>query len=118
MSLTVNAKIYTVDSITGHTFGFQGPANTTLVKDRLVQRAFPAKPTALFSGNTRFAIGVYRSHTLTGAKTAAADGSAKVEFTLPVGISSADVDAYCNDLGAYIASAGFKSNLKAGQANG
>jgi len=118
MSLTVNAKAYTVDSINGSTFGFQGPANTTIVKDRLVQKAQPAKPTAIFSGNSRFEASLYRTHTLTGAKTSTADGSAKVFFTLPVGISSTDVDAYCNDLGAYIATAAFKAAVKAGQANG
>lgn len=118
MSLTVNAKAYTVDSINGSAFGFQGPAHTTLVKDRLVQKSTPAKPTALFSGIQRFTVSLFRSHTLTGAKTTTSDGSVKIEFALPTGISSPDVDSYCNDLGAYIASAGFKANLKAGQANG
>lgn len=118
MSLTVNAKTYTVDSITGSTFGFQGPANTTIVKDRIVQKTAPAKSSATFSGNSRFNVDLYRTHTLTGAKTTTADGSCKVGFVLPVGISAADVDSYCNDVGAYIASAAFKTNLKAGQANG
>jgi len=118
MSLTVNAKAYVVDSINGSTFSFQGPANTTSVKDRLIQKATPAKPSAVFSGLARFAVNLYRTHTLTGAKTTTGDGSMKVEFALPVGISNADVDAYCADLGAYLASAGFKANLKIGLANG
>lgn len=118
MALTVNAKTYTVDSINGSTFGFQGPSNTTSVKDRLVQKAAPAKATASFSGLSRFYASLYRTHALTGAKTATGDGSAKVELNLPVGILSADVDAYCNDLGAYLASTAFKTAVKAGQANG
>lgn len=118
MALTVNAKTYTVDSINGSTFGFQGPANTTLVKDRMTQKTAVPKPSAAFSGNSRFDIAFYRSHTLTGAKTATADGSMKIGFVLPVGISGADVDSYCADAAAYIASAAFKANLKAGQANG
>lgn len=118
MSLTVNAKTYTVDSINGSAFSYQGPANTTSVKDRLVQKATPAKPSTVFSGLTRFSVNMYRTHTLTGAKTATADGSAKTEFALPVGMASADIDSYCNDLGAYIASAGFKTAIKSGQANG
>jgi hypothetical protein len=47
-----------------------------------------------------------------------ADGSMETLFTFPVGISDADRDAYCNDFGAYIASAAFKAALKAGQVNG
>jgi len=118
MSLTVNAKAYTVDSSNGSAFSYQGPANTTSVKDRLVQKSVPAKPTATFSGLSRFSVYLYRTHTLTGAKTPTADGSAKVDFSLPVGIANGDVDSYCNDLGAYIASAAFKTAIKAGQANG
>jgi len=118
MSLTVNAKTYSVDSINGSSFGFQGPSNTVSVKDRLVQKTASPKPTAVFSGNSRFDLAFYRTHTLTGAKTATADGSCKVGFVLPVGIANADIDSYCNDVGAYIASAAFKTALKAGQANG
>jgi hypothetical protein len=118
MSLTVNAKAYTVDSISGSTFGFQGPANTVSVKDRITQKSVPPKPTATFSGNSRFEVALYRTHTLTGAKTTTADGSTKIAHVFPVGVSSADIDAHCNDLGAYIASAAYKTAVKNGQANG
>lgn len=116
--MLVNAKTYTADGWDTNSVRFQGPANTTSVKDRLIQKKTDAKPTDLFSGVSRFQVKLTRTHTLTGAKTVAADGSADLNFALPVGILPADVDAYCADLGAYIASAGFKAALKAGQTNG
>lgn len=118
MALTVNTKSYTADGWDQNSVRFQGPAHTTSVKDRLLQKKSDAKPTDLFSGVSRFQVKLTRTHTLTGAKTPSADGSADLNFSLPVGIPPGDVDAYCNDLGAYIASAGFKAALKSGQVNG
>lgn len=118
MALTVNAKSYTADGWDTNSVRFQGPAHTVSVKDRIIQKKTDAKPTDLYSGTSRFQVKVSRTHTLTGAKTSTADGYADLNFALPVGIASADVDAYCADLGAYIATAGFKAALKAGQTNG
>lgn len=118
MSLTVNAKAYTADGWDTNSVRFQGPAHTTSVKDRLIQKKTDPKPTDLFSGISRFQVKAVRTHALTGAKTATADGSMDVNFALPVGMPSADIDAYCNDLGAYLASAAFKAALKSGQTNG
>lgn len=118
MALTVNAKTYTADGWDNNSVRFQGPAHTLSVKDRLIQKKTDPKPTDLFSGVSRFMVKIARTHTLTGAKTAVADGSVQTDFTLPVGMASADVDAYCNDLGAYFASAGFKAAVKSLQTNG
>ena len=118
MALTVNAKSYTADGWDQNSVRFQGPANTTSVKDRMIQKKTDAKPTDVYSGTSRFQVKFTRTHSLTGAKTTSGDGSADLQFALPVGISDADRDAYCADLGAYVASAGFKAALKAGQTNG
>jgi hypothetical protein len=118
MALTVNAKAYTADGYDKDSVRFQGPAHTVSAKDRLVQRKSDPKPSALYSGNARYNVKLTRTHTLTGAKTPTGDGFAQLDFQLPVGMPSADVDAYCADLGAYIATAGFKAALKAGQTNG
>lgn len=118
MALTVNAKSYVADGFQSDSVHFQGPANTTSVKDQLIRKRFAAKPTDTYSGNTQYLVKANRTHTLTGAKTVSGDGSAELLFKLPVGISDADRDSYCNDLGAYIASAAFKADLKAGQVNG
>lgn len=118
MALTVNAKSYTADGWDTNSVRFQGPSHTTSVKDRLIQKKTDPKPTDLFSGVARFQVKFTRTHTLTGAKTPTADGYSDHNFALPVGMPPADIDAYCNDVGAYFASAAFKAALKAGQTNG
>lgn len=118
MSLTVNAKSYTADGFSTDSVHYQGPAQTTSVKDQLIQKRYAPKVTSVSSGKNGYMLKATRTHTLTGAKETVADGNMAVRFELPVGISDADRDAYCNDIGAYIASAGFKAALKSGQVNG
>jgi hypothetical protein len=118
MALSLNAKTYTADGWDQNSVRFQGPLNTTSVKDRLIQKVTPAKATDVSSGQSRFMLMLTRTHTLTGAKAPTGDGSTKIDIVRPVGISNADSDAYCDDLGAYIASAGFKAALKSLQPNG
>lgn len=118
MALTVNAKSYTADGWDTNSVRFQGPAHTTTVVDRLVQKKTDAKPTSLFSGLVRFMVKLTRTHTLTGAKTTTGNSTVDINIARPVGISDADSDALVADLGAYIASAGFKTALKSGQTNG
>jgi hypothetical protein len=118
MALTINAKTYTADGFSTDSVHFQGPAQTTTVEDGLIQKKYRPKATATSSGKSQFLVKFNRSHTLTGAKEAVGSGSMQILFIHPVGISDADRDAYCSDAGAYIASAGFKAALKAGQPNG
>lgn len=118
MALTVNAKSYVADGYSTDSTRFQGPAKTVSSKDNLIQKKTDPKPTDAYSGNSRYMVKLTRTHALTGAKTVSADGAVEVNFSLPVGISSTDVDAYCNDLGAYIASAAFKAALKTLQTTG
>lgn len=118
MALTVNAKTYTADGWDTNQVRYQGPNHTASSQDRLTQSKTDPKPSDTFSGMSRYKVKLTRNHTLTGAKTITGVGSANLDFALPVGISDADRDAYCADLGAYIATAGFKAMLKAGQTNG
>lgn len=118
MALTINAKSYTADGWDTNSVRFQGPAHSTSSKDRVIQKKADPKPTELFSGVARYQLKFSRTHTLTGAKTPTADGGMDINFALPVGMASADIDSYCADAGAYIASAAFKAALKAGQTNG
>lgn len=118
MALNINAKSYVADGFGTDSVHFQGPAQTSTVVDGLIQKKYNPKATATSSGKSRFLVKLTRSHTLTGAKETVNSGSAETLFTIPVGISDADRDAYCADLGAYIASAGFKAALKTAQTNG
>lgn len=118
MALTINAKVYTADGFGTDSVHFQGPAQTSTVVDGLIQKKYSPKATATSSGKSRYLVKLARSHTLTGAKETVSAGSCEILFTIPVGISDADRDAYCADLGAYIATAGFKAALKTAQTNG
>lgn len=118
MALTVNAKAYTADGWDQNSVRFQGPAHSTSVKDRLIQKKVDPRPSDLFSGTSRFQIKLTRTCILTGAKTPMADNYVDVNFANAVGTAAADIDTMCADLGAYIASAAFKAALKAGQTNG
>jgi len=113
MALTINAKTYSADSFGPNAVGYVGPAHTASVKDTVRLARTPAKPSTAYSGTNRYQLKASRTHTLTGALTTTGDSVADLGFNLPMGIASADVDALCADLGAYIASAEFKTLLKA-----
>jgi len=113
MSLTVNASTYTLDAYpAANAAAYVGPAHTATVKDDLRISRVAAKPTSVFSGVVRQAFKLSRTHTLTGALTTTGDSITEVSFSLPVGISTANVDSICADLGAFLASAAFKTMVK------
>lgn len=115
MSLTFNAKTYTADSFGTNAMGYIGAAKTASAKDDLVLRRSAAKPTADFSGLARANAKLTRTLTLTGAKTPTGDAIFDFGMAVPVGAASADVDAMCNDLGAYVSGAAFKTLVKNSQ---
>jgi hypothetical protein len=117
MSLTFNAKTYTSDSFSANNVGYIGAAKTVSVADDLRLARTAAKPTATFSGTGRTEAKLTRTHTLTGAITTSGNSIARLEFALPVGIASADVDAICADLAALVGSADFKTHLKTQKIN-
>jgi hypothetical protein len=112
MTLTVNAKTYTADSIQKDAVGYAGPANTLSVKDILRMARVAAKPTPLFSGVARVEAKLTRTLTLTGALTPTHDQILAIPISVPVGAASADIDAMLNDMGAFLASATFKTFVK------
>jgi len=113
MALTVNAKSYTLDTYpSAQAAAYVGPAHTSSVKDDLrVSRVMP-KPTSVFSGVNRQAFKLTRTHTLTGALTTTGESITETSFSIPVGTATADIDTICADLGAFIASAAFKTMVK------
>jgi hypothetical protein len=117
MSLVFNAKTYTADSFSTNNVGYIGAAKTVSVADDLRLARTAAKPTATYSGSGRTEAKLTRTHTLTGAVSVTGNSIARLEFSLPVGIASADVDAICADLSALVASADFKTHLKTQKIN-
>jgi len=113
MSLSVNAKVYALDSNTANYATYAGPLNTLSVKDIVKLSRVAAKPTVNLSGVSRTDAKLTRTLALTGAVTSAHDAISDFSMSVPVGAASADIDAMLNDMGAYIASAAFKTHVKA-----
>lgn len=115
MTLSVNAKTYTADSFGTSAIGYVGAGKTVSAKDDLSLKRTPPKSTAAFSGLGRTSAKLVRTLTLTGAATPTGDASLEISVAVPVGFAAADVDALLNDMGALLASASFKSHVKAQQ---
>lgn len=115
MALTVNAKTYTADSYGNNVVGYFGPAKTVTVKDSIAMTRQLPSPTAVFSGVSRTSCKLTRTATLTGALTPTGDMFCRIEVMVPVGAAAADVDTLLNDMGAFLASATFKTHVKTPQ---
>lgn len=115
MSLSINAKTYNPDSYASNQIGYVGSLKTVSVKDDVILKRTAPKATETFSGVGRTTAKMTRTLTLTGAKTAVADGIVEINVSVPVGYTAADVDALLNDMGAFLASASFKTHVKSQQ---
>lgn len=115
MALTINAKTYTADSFQQNIVGYIGAAKTVSVKDDVQLKRIAPKPTSVFSGTGKTQAKMTRTLTLTGALTPTGDVILSIDVSLPVGAASADVDTLLNDMGAYLASASFKTHVKSQQ---
>jgi hypothetical protein len=115
MSLTVNAGTYTADSFNKDSIGYIGPAKTVSVKDDVKLSRTAPKPTASFSGLGRTSAKITRTLALTAALTPTGDAIGEVLVAVPVGYTAANVDSILNDMGAFVASASFKTHVKSQQ---
>lgn len=115
MSLTINAKTYNADSYETDAVGYIGSLKTVTVKDDVRLSRVKPKATATFSGLAKTTAKMSRTLTLTGALTPTGEGSVSILVQIPVGYASADVDALLNDMGAFLASASFKTHVKSQQ---
>jgi hypothetical protein len=112
MSLSINGGTYTADSFEKNQVGYIGAAKTVSVKDDVrLARTLP-KATSVFSGLSRTSAKMTRTLTLTGALTPSGDAIVDIQVAVPVGYTAADVDDMLNDMGAFLASASFKTHVK------
>lgn len=112
MSLTINAKTFTQDSFTADKVGYRGPGQTVTLSDKLTLSRTAPKRSIEFSGVGRVSAKLTRTLVLTGAATPQHDAIGDVQVSVPVGFLPADVDAFLDDLGAYVSSASFKDQVK------
>lgn len=117
MSLTVNASTYNADSVGPNLVKYAGPDHDFTTKDVLSLGRTAAKPTSLFSGVVRSDGKLTRTLALTGALTATGDAILEIKTSIPVGASSTDIDALLNDMGAFLASASYKTIVKTSAIN-
>lgn len=115
MSLTINAKTYTSDSFGLNAIGYIGTGKTVSVKDDVKLARTAPKATETFSGLGRTQAKMTRTLTLTSAKTTTGDAILTIDVAIPVGYAGADVDTLLNDMGAFLASASFKTHVKSQQ---
>jgi hypothetical protein len=112
MSLTVNSKTYAADSVGPNLVAYAGPAHTSSVKDKLSVGRTVAKPTPVFSGVVRSDGKLTRTLTLTGALSPTGEAILEIKTSIPVGAAGADIDVMLNDMGAFLASASYKTIVK------
>jgi len=115
MALTINAKTFTADSFATNQVGYIGVGKTVSVKDDVYLKRTAPKPTSVFSGVGRTTAKMTRTLTLTGALTPSGDTICEINVSVPVGYASGDVDTLLNDMGAFLASASFKTHVKSQQ---
>jgi hypothetical protein len=112
MALTINAKTFTQDSFSKDSIGYIGAGKTVSVKDDAKLSRTAPKTTSVFSGVGRTQAKLTRTLTLTGALTPTGDAIVAIDVSVPVGYAAADVDTLLNDMGAFLASADFKTHVK------
>lgn len=115
MALTINAKTFTADSFQKDSVSYIGTGKTVTVKDDVRLARTAPKATGTFSGVGRAQAKMTRTLTLTAALTPTGDAICDINVSVPVGFAGADVDTMLNDMGAYLASASFKSLVKTQQ---
>lgn len=98
MTITVNTKAYAFDTNPTSDAGrHNGPAANLQTKDYLDLRRVHPKPNGDFLGVARASLKFVRTVSL--AQGGTADAIAEASFSIPVGMSEADIDSLRDDLG-------------------
>jgi hypothetical protein len=106
MSITLNTKVYNPDVASSKdSIPYVGPGNNVTTVDKIDLFRTAPKPTKDFSGVARSRVRLTRTLTLTSALTPLGQGSVDTAINVPVGASSADVEAMLEDHAAGLAQA-------------
>jgi hypothetical protein len=118
MTITVNTKAYNADVASSpNSLPYFGPAQTVSVSDKFDLYRTAAKPTKDFSGMARARVKLSRTATLTSALTPTGLATVDCNFSIPVGMASADVDALIADIAAGLAQQWTKDLVKSHDLN-
>lgn len=100
MAITINTKAYDINkTLAPNSVEYTGPAATFASKDQLALKTTAPKATADFAGVARSEAKLTRSFVIGGKPI---DMIVTASFSVPVGISKADVDTMRNDVAAFI----------------
>jgi len=98
MTITVNTKAYAFDTnVTPDVGRHTGPANTYEIKDYVDLKRTAPKPNGTFRGVARASAKFVKTVTLDDSTKA--DAIVEATFSIPVGMSKANIDSIRDDLG-------------------
>lgn len=110
---TINTRTYTFDGSTGDSARYVGPAHTFSTADVFeLARVYPKPGRNGDLGVARPTLARRKSVVVNATTGERKDAIARISGSLPVGMTSTDIDAMCDDLGAFIASADGKALFK------
>ncbi len=112
MAITINATSYPLDTGGPNAVTYRSATHTVTAKDEARLSRVAPKPTSTFSGVGRTSAKLVRTLTLTGTLTPTHDAILDIQVSVPVGASGANIDSLLNDMGAFLASATFKTHVK------
>jgi hypothetical protein len=114
MSITINSKVFALDSSVQNGATYAGPSQSLSVRDSFGMSRTAPKPTSTYSGTARTESKLTRTVDLTDALTPTGLASLNITSALPIGMSDADIDTLAADLASLAATTGFKNLLKKG----
>lgn len=112
-----NTRTYNQNRVEPDRVEYAGPANTFTVKDVLSLFRTMPKPVNGFLGVARPGMKFVKTVTTNATTGETHDLIFNVTASVPVGTPSADVDAVCADLAAFVNTADAKALFKSGKVN-
>lgn len=110
--MLINTRTYNPDRTLPDAVTYTGPAHTITLKDKFEMKRVYPKPSGTFLGVAKPNAKQTKTVTVNAVTGAVADAIINIGGSIPVGMSSADVDALLSDAAAFLASNDAKSLFK------
>lgn len=110
--MLINTRTYGIDRIQPDAVSYTGPAHTITLKDRFEMKRVYPKASGLFLGVAKPAAKLTKTVTVNAVSGATADSIFNISGSIPVGMTSADIDAMLADAAAFLASNDAKALFK------
>lgn len=110
--MLINTRTYSIDRTQPDSVSYTGPANTITLKDKFEMKRVYPKPAGLFLGVAKPNAKLTQTVTVNAVSGAVADAIINIGGSIPVGMTSAAVDAMLADAAAFLASNDAKALFK------